>query len=281
MPATINALGFSWITDSQPVPNPSNPVFTDPGPNLWLPANTASVNNTLQLTLAQNSGCFYYNSQGQQVEIWAAAQAVLNIASSGVSLTYGKIVATVVPIGGWDAFIGGCTAPGQNTSTTFGIFTYDPSAPAPSNEIDVVEIGYQNQNQATGWINQQPGGPTNSDAQFVVQPWDAANPGSPDWNNVHRIALNPALIPASNEVTFLTDWQAGALTYYAAYGSFTSETFPYTDANTIKWVLPAAASVPAPTPTMSLYINLWPYGGPTTGQTVQFQVTYMEIPVSG
>lgn len=279
MSKTIKALGHSWITDSQPLP----PTTQNPGNNLWLPANVAASGEDLELTLAQNSGCYYYNNQGQKIEIWAAAQAVLDL-PTGKSLTYGKIVACVVPVGGWGSFIGGCTEPNQDTSTTFGIFTYDPANPnatVPYNEIDVVEVGYQNQNQSGGWINGQPGGPTNSDAQFVVQPWDNGTPGQPNWNNVHRIALDASLIPASNEVTFLTDWQADSLTYYAAYGRFTSADFPYTGANTISWTFPTSANIPAPTDTMSLYINLWPYGGPSTGNTVQFKVTLLEVPLAG
>jgi hypothetical protein len=279
MLTTIQALGYSWITNSQPIPSMPNPTYADPGNNLWLPANVANVNDALQLTLAQNSGCYYYNSQGQQVTIWAAAQAVLDI-PSGSSLNYGKIVATVVPVGGWGPFIGGCTQAGQNTSTTFGIFTFDPSAGAPFNEIDVVEVGYQNQNQSTGWINTQPGGPANSDAQFVVQPWDSGNPGNPNWDYVNRIALDASLVPSSNAITFLTNWQESGITFYAAYGAYTSSNFPYTDTNTISWTLPAGVTIPAPTDTMSLYINLWPYGGPSTGQQVQFQVTHIEIPMT-
>lgn len=280
MSQTISALGFTWVTDSKPLPPATAAPPVSP-PNMWLPANVASVNNNLQLTLAQNSGQYYWNSQGQKIEIWAAAQAVLSLAG-GTSLTYGKIVATVVPLGGWDTFTGGCTAAGQNTSTTLGVFIFDPAAgsdPVPYNEIDVVEVGYQNQNQSGAWINQQPGGPANSNAQFALQPWDSGHKGTPNWDNVHRIALDTSLIPASNEVTFLTDWQADSITFYAAYGQFTSDNFPYTDSSTIVWNLPAT-TIPAPTDTMSLYVNLWPYGGPSNGQEVQFQITYMEIPTT-
>ena len=283
---TIDALGFSWITNSQPAPCTvaAPPVADLPNynSNLWLPANVekvavGSVTDALQLTLAQNSGCYYTNNQGQQIEIWAAAQAVLDL-PSGTSLNYGKIVATIAPVGGWAPFIGGCTEQGQNTSTTLGIFTFDQAASAPFNEIDIVEVGYQNQNQATSWINTQPGGPTTSDAQFCVQPWDGTTPGQPSWDNVNRIGLNLSLIPSSNEVTFMVDWQAGSLTFNAAYGKYTALTFPTNPP--ITWTVPPGVAIPVPTTTMSLYINLWPYGGPTTGNTVQFVVTHLEVPTS-
>ena len=281
MSSPINALGYSWITNSQPAPctvaAPPLPNLPNYNSNLWLPANVeavtvGSVTDALQLTLAQNSGCYW-----ETTEIWAAAQAVLNL-PSGTSLTYGKIVATIAPVGGWAPFIGGCTESGQDTSTTFGIFTFDPSALAPFNEIDIVEVGYQNQNQTGSWINTQPGGPTTSDAQFCVQPWDGTTPGTPSWDNVNRISLDLSLIPASNEVTFMVDWQNDSLTFNAAYGKYTAATFPTTPP--ISWTVPSGTAIPAPTATMSLYINLWPYGGPTTGNTVQFVVTHLEVPTT-
>lgn len=284
MSSTINALGYSWITNSKPAPPvataPPVPNLPDYNSNLWLADNVGvvsidSVMDALQLTLAQNSGCFYTNAQGQQIEIWAAAQAVLDL-PIGTSLTYGKIVATIAPVGGWSPFIGGCTEEGQDTSTTFGIFTFDTSALTPFNEIDIVEVGYQNQNQAGSWINAQPNGPITSDAQFCVQPWDGTTPGRPSWDNVNRISLDLSLIPASNEVTFMVDWQSDSLTFNAAYGKYTAATFPTTPP--ISWTVPPGIAIPAPTATMSLYINLWPYGGPTTGDTVQFVVTHLEVP---
>jgi len=282
----IPALGYNWITNSQIIPNPNTcdakAAPPDSAPNFWLPANvdTVAVGSlcALRLTLAKNSGCSYYDGAGVEHKIWAAAQAVLAL-PTGTSLTYGKMLVTIAPVGGWAPFIGGCaeqTTPQQNTTTTLGIFTYDPSGPDPHGEIDIVEVGYQNQNQANSWINQQPKTPTTNDAQFCVQPWDAGNPGTPNWNNVHRISLDPSLIPTTNEVTFMVDWQAGSLTFNAAYGQYTEATFPAKPP--ISWTLPPGTAIPAPTPTMSLYINLWPYGGPVTNdEQVQFVVTHLEV----
>ena len=289
---TINALGYTWITNSQPIPNPNDPipctaVAAPPLPhlpnynsNFWLPANVeavtlGSVSCALQLTLAKNSGCSYYDTSGAEQKIWAAAQAVLAL-PTGTSLAYGKILVTIKPVGGWAPFIGGCTGLNQNTTTTLGIFTYDPLGQTPYGEIDIVEVGYQNQNSHDSWINGQPSTPPTTDAQFCVQPWDAGNLGNPNWNNVHRISLDPSMIPTSDEVTFMVDWQQGSLTFNAAYGQYTKDTFPAKPP--ISWALPLGIAIPAPTSSMKLYINLWPYGGPaTTEEQVQFLVTHLEV----
>jgi hypothetical protein len=118
-------------------------------------------------------------------------------------------------------------------------------------------------------------------AQFALQPWDYDTPGQPNGDFVHRINLAYDSLPANGEVTFLTDWAAGQpLKFYAAYGSYTAANFPFDDPNTISWQTPAAAQsqVPAPTPTLSLYVNLWPYGGPTTNDTVTFSLVALELP---
>lgn len=285
----ISALGYNWITNSQPTPDPNNcdankAAPPDSTPNFWLPANVeavtlGSVSCALQLTLAKNSGCSYYDQGGVEHKIWAAAQAVLAL-PPGTSLTYGKILVTIVPVGGWAPFIGGCTeqtTPQQNTTTTLGIFTYDPLGSTPYGEIDIVEVGYQNQNQQTSWINGQPPSmPQTTDAQFCVQPWDAGTTGTPNWNNVHRISLDPSLIPTTNEVTFMVDWQHDSLTFNAAYGLYTEQTFPAKPP--ISWAFPSGTLIPTPTSSMKLYINLWPYGGPvTTDEQVQFVVTHLEV----
>ena len=281
---TINALGYTWITNSQIIPNPNtcDAVAAPPLPhlpnynsNFWSPANvdTLAVGSScaLRLTLARNSGCYW-----QGTEIWAAAQAVLAL-PTGTSLAYGKILVTIKPVGGWAPFIGGCTGLNQNTTTTLGIFTYDPLGQTPFNEIDIVEVGYQNQNSSDSWINGQPSTPPTTDAQFCVQPWDSGNPGTPNWSNVHRISLDPSMIPTSDEVTFMVDWQQGSLTFNAAYGQYTKDTFPAKPP--ISWRTDSSSTTPfpVPTPTMSLYINLWPYGGPTTDAQVQFLVTHLEV----
>lgn len=284
----LQCFGYSWITNSQPPPPavaapplPNLPAYNS---NMWQPGNVSVVNGQLQLMVQRNSGYAWSPSQGIYPttgpgQIWAGAQAVLDVASMGRQLTYGSLVATVACQGGWAPFTGPNTAGTAETATTLGIFTFDTAAPAPFNEIDIVEIGYQNQNQAGAWINQQPGGPASSDAQFVLQPWDAITPGQPSWQNLNRIALDAGSIPASGEVTFLTDWSATALSFYAAYGSYDSSNFPRASAP-ISWSCPARGSIPSPTPTMAVYLNLWPYGGPSLGNPVTFTITAMELPLT-
>lgn len=277
--STVQCFGYTWITNSQPLPpavaSPPDPDLPAYNSNMWQPQNVSVVAGALQLTVQRNSG---YTWNGHAIvkdqgpnQIWAGAQATLDL-SGGKQLTYGRFEVTVQPVGGWGPFVGGDTAPEQETATIFGAFTFDPQAPAPFNEMDVVEIGYQNQASAGSWINQQPGGPTNSDAHFAVQPWDAGTPGQPNWNYVHRIALSPGTGP----VTFRMDWQKGEpLSFAALYG--TNKT------PAITWKTPASiqSSIPTPTPTLSFYLNLWPYGGPSLGQPVTFQVTDVKVPLTG
>jgi hypothetical protein len=249
---------------------------------MWQPGNVSVVSDALQLTVQRNSGYIWNNgfqpSTGPN-QIWAGAQAVLDLSSTGQQLTYGLFAVTVLPVGGWGPFIGGDTATGQETAVTFGAFTFDPGAPAPYNEMDIVEIGYQNQNLSGAWINQQPGGPTNSAAQFALQPWDSGSPGVPNWNFVHRIALAATDVPASGEVTFMMNWQEGKpLQFAVSYGSH----IPPIPPTKLAWDTPASvqSSIPQPTPTMSLYLNLWPYGGPSLGNAVTFNVTQVLIPLT-
>ncbi|MGL5891521.1 MAG: hypothetical protein ACRC3B_16645 [Bacteroidia bacterium] len=275
----IQFSGYNWNTNTQPAPPttaaPPAPNLPAYNSNFWMPQNASlTADNELQLSVQANSG-EYWNG----VECWAAGQAVLEL-PQGQMLNYGTYLVTFYPVGGWGNFIGGNTQPNQDTSTTFGVFIFDPAAPdspCPFNEIDIVEVGYQNQNAADGWINN--GGTANSDAQFCVQPWDAGAAGTPNWDQVNRVALDASLIPADNKVTFVADWQDGSVTFYAAYGSYTAASFPYTGANTISWSASNAAAIPSPTQTMSLYINCWPYGGPSTGNAVYFNVSHIEVPL--
>lgn len=273
MSTTVECFGYTWITDSQPLP-PG--LYAPPAPNLpaynsnmWQPQNVQVSGGTMQLTLARNSGYVWNNgfqpSSGPD-QIWAAAQAVLQL-PAGQQLTYGAFLVTVEPVGGWGPFVGGDTAPGQNTSTIFGAFTFDTAAPAPFSEMDVVEIGYQNQNSAGAWINQQPGGPPNSNAQFAVQPWDAGNPGQPNWSYVRRVMLDPG----SGPVTITMEWLPGRpLSWAASWGG---------GPPAVTWQTPPSTPIPALSPTMTFYLNLWPYGGPTTNQPVTFNVTNVQLPV--
>jgi hypothetical protein len=278
-PTTVECFGYTWLTNSQPLPPnvaaPPSPDLPAYNANMWQPQNVAVVDGGLQLTVQRNSG-YIWNSNTNSLQpsngpdqIWAGAQAVLDLAAMGQQLTYGTFAVTVQPAGGWGPFVGGDTAPGQETATTFGAFTYDPCASAPYGEMDVVEIGYQNQNQAGAWINQQPGGPSDSDAQFAVQPWDSGSPGQPNWSYVNRIALGPG----NSAVTFLMDWQEGQpLSYSVVYGA--------DPAAAITWTTPASTPIPAPTSTMSFFLNLWPYGGPSLGQPVTFNVLGVRVPLT-
>jgi hypothetical protein len=286
MSTSVQCFGFNWITDSNPLPPgmaappaANLPAYNE---NMWQPGNVSVVGGVLQLTVQRNSGYIWNNgfqpSTGPN-QIWAAAQAVLDLSSTGQQLTYGLFAVTVQPVGGWGPFIGGDTAAGQETATTFGAFTFDPGAQPPNNEMDIVEIGYQNQNAGSAWINQQPGGPSDSDAQFALQPWDSGSPGVPNWNYVHRFALNSNDIPESGEVTFMMNWEEGKpLQFAAAYGSHIPA-IAFTD---IAWNTPPSdqSSIPTPTNTMSFYLNLWPYGGPSLGNPVTFNVTGVNIPLT-
>jgi hypothetical protein len=50
----------------------------------------------------------------------------------------------------------------------------------------------------------------------------------------------------------------------------------------ITWQTPKSiqSSVPQPTPTMSFYLNLWPYGGPSLAQPVTFNVLGVKVPLT-
>ncbi|MBS1914463.1 MAG: hypothetical protein JST22_20910 [Bacteroidetes bacterium] len=296
---TITWGGYTWNTGTQPAPPavaaPPDPNLPYYNSNMWQAQNVSVQSNCLQLTLARNSG-YIWDSNTNSLQpssgpdqIWAAAQAVLQL-PSGTQLTYGDYLVTVkagtAASGGqsdWAPFTGSNTASGANTSTIFGTFLFDPQAAPPYNEMDIVEIGYQNQNQSGAWINQQPGGPVPNDAQFVLQPWDSGTPGQANWNYVHRINLDYNSIPAGGEITFVLRWLQGQpLQFFAAYGTYTDSTFPFTGPNTITWQTPASVqgSIPSPTPTLTLYLNLWPYGGPSTNAPVNFAVTAVTIPTT-
>ncbi|HEX8072368.1 MAG TPA: hypothetical protein VF546_20650 [Pyrinomonadaceae bacterium] len=174
--STINWNGFNWNSPGGGQPAPPG-VAAPPAPNLpaynsnmWQAENVSVQAGCLQFVLARNSGWMWdSNTNSLQPstgpdQIWAAAQAVLAV-PAGQQLTYGKYVVTLKAGGcgagqdAWRPFTGDNTTAGTNTSTIFGVFLFDPAAPAPYNEIDFVKIGYQNQNLGGAWINQQPGGP--------------------------------------------------------------------------------------------------------------------------
>jgi hypothetical protein len=109
-----------------------------------------------------------------------------------------------------------------------------------------------------------------------VQPWNGGSGTAPDWSNLHRIALDLESIPASGEVTFAAVWAKDApVKFYAAYGAYTSATFPF---QTPAFSWNSRVNGPAPSPTLSFYLNLWPYGGPSLGEAVTFTVTAVEVP---
>jgi hypothetical protein len=292
--------GWSWNTASKPAPPQTAPpptVDTSPPPpygeNMWMASNVGlDAYGNLTLSVQQNSGYMWNGSAIVQYvagkgfpEIWAAAQAAL-VLPQGTQLAYGTFCVTVIAgtadAPSWTPYTGLCTASGAETNTIFGAFTFDlgQNAEPPYGEIDVVEIGYQAQNQAPGWINTQPGGPSaNSDAHFCVQPWNG--PGAtqgPDWSYVHQFALDPDSIPAGGAVTFAAIWAENApIQFYAAYDAFTADDFPF-DSAPFYWV--SGVNGPAPTPTLTFCLNLWPYGGPSTGQPQTFTVTAVSVPTT-
>ncbi|HXO40099.1 MAG TPA: hypothetical protein VN999_01525, partial [Thermoanaerobaculia bacterium] len=97
MPSTtVECFGYTWITDSQPLPPtpaappaPDLPAFNS---NMWVQQNVALVDGALQLTVARDSGYIWNNNAFQPSngpdQIWAAAQAVLQL-PAGQQLTYG------------------------------------------------------------------------------------------------------------------------------------------------------------------------------------------------
>ena len=276
---TITWNNLTIQTDYHPAMPTGSPPGIAPAYNQWNPANVQVVGGNLQLSLQRDS-----QTQWEGQYVWAAAEAVvLN------PLSYGTYCCSfrIVDAGGasaWSQFDTTTAAP--NTSTTFGIFTYDPTGGGganPNAELDLLELGFQNQpNNGTGWIGQQPGGPTLNNAQFAVQPWDAGNPGNPNWNMVRRLNIDIASIDAAGDVTILCQW-AGAgqpVTYYLAYGQYTAATFPFGAASTISYTTPASINsyIPACTANVQLHLNLWPYGGPTTDAPVYCLVTGLQIP---
>ncbi|MGK0488320.1 MAG: hypothetical protein ACJAXB_001502 [Candidatus Endobugula sp.] len=278
---TITWNDFTIQTDFHAAP----PAASAPGlgnGNLWLPANVVKANGNLQLSLQQNSGQYYYNSKGVKIEIWAAAEAVIQQA-----VTYGTYYCTFKFTDGagnsaWEQFAISNSSP--NITTIFGLFLFDPVAsnhPNTHSEIDFIEVGYQNQpNNGSGWIGQQPGGPSKNNAQFLLQPWDATTPNQPDWDILKRIAIDVSQIPASGEVTVKVKWTAvnSPVEYSLAYGAYDSSNFPTTEI--ITHTTPASVNtyVPAPTSTMQLHLNLWPYGGPSSGEPVFCEITNLEMP---
>tara|TARA_R110001592_G_scaffold174767_2_gene413704 strand:- start:1564 stop:2421 length:858 start_codon:yes stop_codon:yes gene_type:complete len=283
---TITWNGFTIQTDSHPLPCSASMPGINNG-NLWLPANVQVLQNgNLQMSIQKNSGCTW-NNNGVPEEIWAASEAVFQN-----TLSYGTYCCTFkfTDADGnlaWDQFaLSNSTPPALNMTTTFGVFLYDPTnngGDNPFSEIDMIEVGYQNQaNNGSGWIGQQPGGPSLNNAQFALQPWDAGSPGQPNFDMVRRIALDISKIKAtaSGEVTILMKWTAAGapVEYSLAYGAYNSTNWP--SKGTISYTTPTSVNsyVPALSSTMQLHLNLWPYGGPSTGDPVYCEITNLEMP---
>lgn len=274
---------FTINNTSHPLP----PTYSPPGlavnnGSYWIPGNVRVQDGNLQLSIERNSG---YDWQGQ--EIWACAQAIFE-----EELNYGTycIGVKVVNANGendWARFGTVDPNPDLDMTTTLGIYLYDDTGSGgldnPHCELDIVEIGYQNQGQTGGWISNQPGGPEITNGQFVVQPW-SANGRDPDWNNLRRIAIDTdnAELMASGEMTFLMEWTDAntPVNFYAAYGAFNSANFPKSDPTTINWETPAITNdyIPAINPNIKLNINAWIYGGPSNNQPCFMQITNVEIP---
>ena len=99
---------------------------------------------------------------------------------------------------------------------------------------------------------------------------------------VRRINIDVGKIPSSGDVTVLCKWTGGQqpVSFYLAYGKFTSSSFPFSAPTTISYTTPTAANryVPAIRSGMRLHLNLWPYGGPATDKPVFCVVSQLEIP---
>ena len=276
---TIQWNNFTIQTDFHPAQPLSSEPGLAPAYNQWNPQNVQVVNGNLLLSLQRNS---IVSWQGQPV--WAAAEAVVLSA-----LNYGVYCCSFKVTDGngnlaWSQF--DTTTASPNITTTFGIFIYDASAtsaPNPYSGIDLLELGFQNQpNNGSGWIGQQPDGPILNNAQFALQPWDAAQANQPDWKMVKRINLDIQSLPASGIVTVFCNWQGAnqPVTYYLAYGAFQVSDIGNLPAGTLQYTTPAAANVYVPTlnPNIQLHLNLWPYGGPSTNSSVFVEITNLEIP---
>lgn len=272
---TINWNGFTIQTDFHPAPpTPSMPGINDG--NIWQPLNTQVVDGNLQLSIERNGELKW---EGQ--EVWAAAEAVIQQEAK-----FGKYYFTFKVIdeagnSAWEQFDLNSASP--NITTIFGVFIYNETGTGgsnPNDEIDFLELGYQNQpNNSDSWINKQPNGPAKTNAQYVIQPWNAGGQ-NPNWDYLHRIAVDVSQVPASGEVTIMANWSAEGtpVEFALAYGAYNSGNFP--SEGTITWTSNEAANsaVPGEHPDTKLHLNLWPYGGPTTDAPVFVQVTNLEMP---
>lgn len=279
--STITWNDYTIQTNFHPEMPAGSPPGIEPAYNQWNPKNVRVVGNELQLSIERNSPTIW---EGQHV--WAAAEGVV----INRLPTHGTYCCTfrIVDAGGSPAWTHFSTSnPNPNTSTIFGIFLYDANAnvqPNPYGEIDLLELGFQNQpNNGTGWIAKQPGGPVLNNAQFALQPWDAGQPsGTPNFQMVHRINLDVSQVPDTGYVTVLCNWTGGnvPVRYWLAYGAWTSANFPYTAGNTIAYTTPTAVNqyVPRVRPSMRLHLNLWPYGGPSTNSPVYCRISHLEMP---
>lgn len=272
---TIQWNGYTIQTDFHDAPTtPSMPGIGQG--NMWQPINTKVVDGNLQLSIERNGVATWHDQ-----EVWAAAEAVIQKEAK-----FGKYCCTFKVIdengdSAWEQFNLENESP--NITTIFGIFLYNEAGTGGANthdEIDFLELGYQNQaNNSGSWINKQPGGPTATNAQYVIQPWNADGQ-QPNWDYLHRFAIDTSKIPASGEVTIMANWSAEGtpVEFALAYGQYTTANFPTTD--TITWTSAESANgaVPGEHPDTKLHINLWPYGGPTTDAPVYVQVTNLEMP---
>lgn len=272
---TIQWNGYTIQTDFHAAPTtPSLPGVGNG--NMWQPINTKVVGNDLQLSIERNGVAIW---EGQQV--WAAAEAVIQEEAKFGQYCVSFKVTDANGDNAWEQFSLDNSTP--NITTIFGIFLYNESGTGGTNthdEIDFLELGFQNQqNTPASWINTQPGGPTATNAQNVIQPWSKDNK-NPDWDNLHRFAIDISQIPSSGEVTILADWsaQGSPVQFQLAYGAYTKENFP--TSGTLNWTSPPAANsaVPGEHPDTKLHINLWPYGGPATNSPVYVRVTNLQMP---
>ena len=276
---TVSWNNFTFKTDTHPASPTSSEPGLKPGFNQWMPENVSvAANGNLQFSILRNSKASW---EGQVV--WAAAEAVLQqeVNYGSYYITFKMTDANGNPF--WDNFD---TSNGSavDVNTIFGVFLYDDSGEGgdnPYREIDFIEVGFQGQpNDGTGWIGSQPGGPILNNAQFALQPWDAATANKPDFDILRRFNIDVAKIPASGEVTIACTWAAAAtpVSYSLAYGAFDSSNFPTTDIETYTSPASVNSYVPTQTSNMKLHMNFWPYGGPSTDEPAYCQVTNLEVP---
>eukprot|EP00930_Biecheleria_cincta_P031383 TRINITY_DN21789_c0_g1_i1.p1 TRINITY_DN21789_c0_g1~~TRINITY_DN21789_c0_g1_i1.p1 ORF type:complete len:769 (-),score=112.98 TRINITY_DN21789_c0_g1_i1:409-2715(-) len=265
-----------------------------PGWTYWNPHNVQVVDDSLQVCVRKNSGFQYVWQHGivpsdAPLQAWANGEAVFED-----TLYYGdySVQFNLVDPSGKAVMDRLLT---KDVTFTAGVFIFDLTEGGEGEnkhrELDLIEVGYQNQNNLDpkAWINNQPGGPaiSQSHAHFALQPVKIfddkdGSAQSSNWDHVHRISLDSAKIAEKDGLTVVMRWHGPgkAVSFWSAPGAFTSEDFPFKGENTTTWTTPASAipDVPSRTDSMRLHLNLWAYGGPASEQSFCMKVSNVEIP---